>query len=239
MNRFAVFDIDGTLIRWQLYHAVVDSLSKHSRVDQTAYKVVKDARTKWKQRESRESFKNYEDQLVDFYNSSVTNLKVKDFDQAVADVFDEHKDQVYRYTRDLIKDLKKQGYTILAVSSSQTEIVAKVANYYSFDDYIGTVFEQKDGKFTGQIDSPFASKDVALKTLVKKHGLDFKDSYGVGDSKSDIKMLSLVDNPIAFNPEQSLFDHAKANGWKVVVERKNIVYELQRKGGKYELAKAD
>jgi ornithine cyclodeaminase/alanine dehydrogenase-like protein (mu-crystallin family) len=23
-NRFAVFDIDGTLIRWQLYHAVVD-----------------------------------------------------------------------------------------------------------------------------------------------------------------------------------------------------------------------
>src|SRR3546814_11785501 len=28
MKKFAVFDIDGTLIRWQLYHAVVETVAK-------------------------------------------------------------------------------------------------------------------------------------------------------------------------------------------------------------------
>jgi phosphoserine phosphatase len=27
-KRFAVFDLDGTLVRWQLYHALVDRLAK-------------------------------------------------------------------------------------------------------------------------------------------------------------------------------------------------------------------
>jgi phosphoserine phosphatase len=45
----------------------------------------------------------------------------------------------------------------------------------------------------------------------------------------------LVENPIAFNPEKKLFDYAQGKNWKIVLERKNMVYELENKNGQYEL----
>jgi phosphoserine phosphatase len=51
-------------------------------------------------------------------------------------------------------------------------------------------------------------------------------------------MLEMVDEPIAFNPEQHLFEHAKRKGWKIVVERKNMFYEMELSDGKYQLVKA-
>jgi phosphoserine phosphatase len=47
-----------------------------------------------------------------------------------------------------------------------------------------------------------------------------------GDTESDIPMLELVEIPIAFNPNKKLFEHAKARGWRTVVERKDVIYEL-------------
>jgi phosphoserine phosphatase len=52
-------------------------------------------------------------------------------------------------------------------------------------------------------------------------------------------MLDLAEQPIAFNPEVALFKIAQQKGWKVVVERKNIFYELEGKDGKYQLVKTN
>jgi phosphoserine phosphatase len=40
-------------------------------------------------------------------------------------------------------------------------------------------------------------------------------------------MLSSVGNPIAFNPNDALAAHAKKYGWKIIVERKNVIYDLK------------
>ena len=69
-------------------------------------------------------------------------------------------------------------------------------------------------------------KPIALAELVAKHGLSYDESIAVGDSESDIPMLEAVSTPIAFNPTKALYEHARAAGWKIVVERKNVVYEL-------------
>lgn len=57
-----------------------------------------------------------------------------------------------------------------------------------------------------------------------------EDSYGVGDTASDISMLEIVDRPIAFNPNHQLYDHARKAGWRIVVERKDMVYDLTTGG---------
>jgi phosphoserine phosphatase len=49
---------------------------------------------------------------------------------------------------------------------------------------------------------------------------------GVGDTESDISFLELVEKPICFNPNKRLYTYAKRNDWKVVVERKDVIYEL-------------
>jgi phosphoserine phosphatase len=80
----------------------------------------------------------------------------------------------------------------------------------------------------------YHNKDLALKELVAKHNATFDGSYAVGDSFSDSKMMEIVNNPIAFNPDKELLSVAKKKGWKIVVERKNVIYELEEgNGGTY------
>jgi HAD superfamily hydrolase (TIGR01490 family) len=233
---FAVFDIDGTLIRWQLYHATADALVRLGYVDKDEYQAIKQARMAWKRRDNDEAFKTYEGQLVQLYERILLQLSAEQYDHAAQVVFDEYKDQVYRYTRDLILELKAKDYLLFAISGSQTEIVGKIARHYGFDDHIGTFYERQQGKFTGDRKLHAGSKHVILDELVKKHDASYTDSIAVGDSEGDITMLDVVDQPIAFNPTAKLFMAAKEHGWKVVVERKNMVYQLEVRDGKYLLA---
>lgn len=236
MKKFAVFDFDGTLIRWQLYHAIVDQLAKENLVDKVSYEKVLAARLKWKARESNDAFRDYELTLVRCYEKSLSKLTTGEFDQAVNKVFEEHKSQVYVYTRNLLKDLKSKDYFLIAISGSHREVVELIAKHYGFDDWVGTKFEKVDGKFTGNYQFAGAEKDKILKLLSQEHNLTFDDSFAVGDSESDIPMLELVENPIAFNPSEKLYQHAKSQGWKIVLERKNVVYELQLNNGEYRLS---
>lgn len=235
MRKFAVFDIDGTLIRWQLYHAIADELVKLGFTDAEDYQIVKDARLKWKRREEHEAFRAYEIQLVRAYETVLTKLTFEQFEKAAIAVFEEYKDQVYTYTRALIKELKAKGYLLFAISGSQIEIVEKIANHYGFDDCVGTLYERGKTGFTGKVDVTRLGKHLILQQLANKHSATYKGSVGVGDTESDITMLEAVDQPIAFNPTKQLLDHAMAKNWTIVVERKNVVYSLSNKGQRYQL----
>jgi HAD superfamily hydrolase (TIGR01490 family) len=235
---FAVFDIDGTLIRWQLYHAVTDTLARQGHISPEIYQTMRDARMAWKKRTSG-SFKDYEAKVIIIYESILKTITFEQLGEAIDAVFDEYKDQIYTYTRDLIAKLKKNGYLLLAVSGSQDEIVSKVAAYYGFDDFVATTYKRSQNRFSGAKIVPAFNKDKALEKLVATHGAGYRGSIGVGDSLSDVAMLNLVEQPIAFNPEKEFFEYAASKGWRVVVERKNKVYELESKDGKYQLVKTN
>lgn len=236
LRPYAAFDIDGTLIRWQLYHAIADQLVELGYIDQDDFAAIKDARMVWKRREHSESFRDYEQKLVKLYSRVLTDLDFSKFHKAADAVFDEYKDQAYTYTRDLIKNLKSEGYLLFAISGSQTEVVEKIARHYGFDDFVGTSFVHEKERFTGEAIAPLGKKHEVLKTMIKRHRAATGGSIAVGDSAGDILMLDMVEKPLAFNPEKKLFDHARAKGWKIVIERKNMVYELESNNGRYELA---
>jgi phosphoserine phosphatase len=139
----------------------------------------------------------------------------------------------------MIKALKAEGYVLLAISGSHQQIIDKLAGHYGFDDAVGQVYEVKDGAFSGEHTRPMHHKDVVLQELIDKHGLTTSGSIAVGDSESDIAMLAVVEQPIAFNPTRGLFNEATDRGWRVVVERKNVVYDLDPSGGRYVLNRGD
>lgn len=233
-KKFAVFDIDGTLIRWQLYHAIADQLIKSDHFDKKLFAPVHEARMVWKKRDHELSFKQYERLLVQTFDKAILDVSHDDFMRAVKSTFNEYKQQTYTYTRDLIAQLKNRGYLIFALSGSQTEIIELLAGYYGFDDFGGSSWEYNNGKFTGKKEvMTKAEKPKLLKSLMNKHGATFDGSIALGDSESDIELLSMVENPIAFNPDKGLFEHAKSNGWQVIVERKNMIYELKASDGSY------
>jgi HAD superfamily hydrolase (TIGR01490 family) len=232
---FAVFDIDGTLIRWQLYHVMVDKLAASGALGPEAKQQLREARMTWKRREHEESFKQYERLMVRLYESALQTLKTSAFDTFIAEIIDEYKDQTYVYTRDLLKDLKKKDYVTLIISGSHHELIEQVGKYYGFDDWLGSQYVRSGESFSGEKHIVSKDKATALKQLIKKHGLSLESSLAIGDSASDIAMLELVERPIAFNPDKILFEKARQNGWLVVVERKNMIYELKAKDGTYVL----
>jgi HAD superfamily hydrolase (TIGR01490 family) len=238
---FAAFDIDGTVIRWQLYHALADEMVRREMLDPLVFKNVRDARMTWKRRTNPDSFLQYEHALVAMVDAALPNITLDDFTAACRAVMEEYRDQVYTYTRDLLQQLKRENYLLFAVSASQQQIVGMFAEYYGFDDYSGSQYEVIDGAFTGK-KTLLLQRDNKVKeltALATKHNADWQGSIAVGDSESDIPMLSSVMQPIAFNPTEALFNHARGADWQIVIERKNMVYRLESKNGSYILAQTN
>jgi HAD superfamily hydrolase (TIGR01490 family) len=232
-TKFAVFDIDGTLIRWQLYHVMVDKLAKTGVLGVKAHNQLHEARMIWKKRTHKDSFLEYEKTLIGIYEAALPKINAVDFDHLVEEIITEYQDQVYTYTRDLIKSLKKKNYFLLAISGSHHELVEKLAAHYGFDDWLGSKYERRGGKFSGEKYIPSLDKRSALENKISEHSLSLKGSIAVGDTKSDVAMLKMVEKPIAFNPERVLFKYASQEGWPIVVERKNVIYKLGNHDGRY------
>lgn len=234
---FAVFDIDGTLIRWQLYHAVADELAAGGHFEAVEYNKIRDARMTWKKRGGENSFRDYEEALVNLVDMAMAGISVAELKQASQTVMAEYQDQVYMYTRDLLLDLKAKDYLLFAISASESGIVELLASYYGFDDFGGSIYGVKNGYLTGEKKLLISEhKPKYLRQLVDKHNATWQGSIAVGDSENDISMLSTVEQPIAFNPTKLLFEHAKMHEWKIVVERKNVIYELEDDDHVYKLS---
>ena len=62
--------------------------------------------------------------------------------------------------------------------------------------------------------------------VLDKEAVTKKGSIGVGDTDGDIPLLESVERPICFNPNKRLHDHATRLDWDIVVERKDMIYEL-------------
>ncbi|MGH7237821.1 MAG: HAD family hydrolase, partial [Candidatus Saccharimonadales bacterium] len=102
---------------------------------------------------------------------------------------------------------------------------------------IGSLYERAGDHFTGARQIMRHERKVrALNSLIATFDATTKGSLSIGDSGGDIAMLELAEQPIAFNPDKILFDHAQTRGWKIVIERKNMIYKLEPKDGSYILA---
>ncbi len=70
------------------------------------------------------------------------------------------------------------------------------------------------------------NKAAILARAVEKQGLTLEGSVGVGGYRKRYLHARLVKRPIAFNPNRLLYRHAKQQGWEIVVERKDVIYEI-------------
>ncbi len=230
-TKLAIFDIDGTLFRSSLVIQLILELVKTGVFPKKVLKIMETDYEAWLNR--RGSYENYIKKIIKIYYTSIRGCRKADIDNAVKKVLAVHKDRVYRFTRDLIKNLQRKGYYLLTISGSPTDIVEPFARYFGFKTSYGRIFEVKRGKFTGQVTNNVIMnhrKDQIVKDFLKRANLetDWENSYAVGDTETEIPLLELVGHPIAFNPNSTLARYAKKQGWQIVVERKDVVFQLEK-----------
>jgi HAD superfamily hydrolase (TIGR01490 family) len=227
MKKLAVFDIDGTIFRWTFIAQLMEELTKKEIFSPELIKKTEKVYFAWKDRKG--TWNDYINTVVKVTNFGLKGKSEVEVDEVINEIIEYKKDNVYVFTRDLIKKLKQDGYFLLAISASPIKIVSKFTNFLGFDDYFGTIYEIKDGKYTGEeLNEVVFNKHEVLSQFLKEHKeITLKDSVGVGDSKSDASFLEMVEKPIAFNPDQDLATLAKEKNWRIVVERKNVVYDIK------------
>jgi len=226
-QRVVVFDVDGTIFRSSLLIQLVDRLIEDGAFPKEARKVYAREYEKWLNREG--DYQEYIQAVVQAFNKYLKGVYYGALADAAEEVVKEQWKRVYRYTRDLIEDLKGRDYYLLAVSHSPKTVLDKFCPRMGFDKAYGIVYEIGPQEcFTGKMleEHLILNKAAILKRAVEKEGLTLRHSIGVGDTESDIPFLEMVAQPICFNPNSNLYTYAKRMKWKVVVERKDVVYEL-------------
>ncbi|USN87774.1 MAG: HAD family phosphatase [Candidatus Nomurabacteria bacterium] len=228
MKKVAFFDIDGTVFRSSLLIELVHYLIKAGVFPSDAVDEFESDKISWQNREG--AYGVYVDSVVRTYLKHIKGVHYGELADIGRQVVAIQSRRVYRYTRDLIKRLKNEDYYIVAISQSPKRILDDFCTQYGFDKVYGHIYEiGPQDRFTGVVTNEHLIKNKAniLKRVFDRNpDLVKKDSLAVGDTESDIPLLELVDNPICFNPNQALYNHAKRMKWEVVVERKDVVYHL-------------
>jgi HAD superfamily hydrolase (TIGR01490 family) len=238
-KKFAAFDIDGTLFRSGLYREVVYELIRMGAVPERILTDIADKEMAWKHRTHGNAFAEFDGAIVDIFDKELPRIKTAYLDLAAERVIKTHKDNTYVYTRELARQLKSDGYFLIAISGSQLEVVEPFAQHYGFDTWVGMSFERGGDFFTGHIRKTYDGKGPILQKIIDQNKLSLDKSIAIGDSAGDIAMLEMVEQPIAFNPENNLYNYAAEKGWEIVLERKNMIYHINKRGDSYVLSKAD
>jgi HAD superfamily phosphoserine phosphatase-like hydrolase len=232
---YAVFDIDGTLYRWQLFHELVQELTFTDAFPPDVFHYVNDAWNQW--RGGDLAFDEYELRIIHTLEKHLPSIPVATYLEACNRVVSQSKHKTYHYPRALLKQLKSEGYVIMAISGSQQELLDLFGEHYGFDIVVGALYENDGTNFTGKMTRrTVGRKHEILDDLIREHSLISTGSLSIGDSDGDAALLELVEKPIAFNPSEGLFERAKDESWPIVIERKNIAYRLENQNDALVLA---
>lgn len=227
-QKVAFFDIDGTVFRSSLLIELVDDLIEAGLFPESVRNDFEPAHQSWLAREG--SYDDYIQSIIDAFMIHIKGVEYAAFAEIGTTIVKQKGKRVYRFTRDYIKELKKEGYALIAISQSPKTILDEFCNDYGFDKVYGRMYEvDGSGCFTGKTMDEQIIKNKAniVERVFERHPEYTREgSVAVGDTDGDISLLTSVDRPVCFNPNLSLYEHAKLKQWRVVVERKNVVYYL-------------
>lgn len=227
MKHVAFFDIDGTVFRSSLFVEIVAGCLRKGIFTEAMRTQYEPAHTAWRNREG--SYEAYINAMVKAFREHIKGVYYGDFADVAREVIHEQGKHTYRYTRDLIRDLRSKDYFLVAISQSPKTILDEFCSTLGFHKVYGRIYELGPRDcFTGVVtdESFIANKALVVERVFEKEGCSKDGSIGVGDTEGDIPLLEVVETPICFNPNMSLYTYAKEKRWPIVVERKDVVYTI-------------
>lgn len=225
-KKVAIFDLDGTIFRSSLLIELLGGLIEEGIFPEKVRDIYGREFQNWLDRKG--PYEDYIEKIIQAYRQFIKGVKTEKVWQVARKVLAFQKNRTYRFTRCLVAKLKRDNY-LLAISGSPREMVKQFGKELGFNKTYSRIFEaDKKGKFTGRIlfEDVVKDKGKILKRAVKKENLTLQGSIGVGDTEIDIPFLKLVEYPIAFNPNFKLYKYAKKKGWQIIIERKDVIYNL-------------
>jgi len=129
---------------------------------------------------------------------------------------------ISRQARELVKKHQDNGDLCALVTATNSFVTGPISRELNIPHLIATVAEQNNGKFTGKprgTPSFREGKITRVEAWLESMGLwlgDFERSWFYSDSLNDLPLLSVVSDPVAVDPDNTLHAHAEQAGWAIL-----------------------
>ncbi|MBE7447113.1 MAG: HAD-IB family hydrolase [Planctomycetia bacterium] len=151
-------------------------------------------------------------------------LKNKDYEKLVSDINECFKELISPHISAAalheINLLRKAGCMIILLSGTLSPFVECFKRYFNADIGIGTHLAiDNSGIITGEIEgihSYSSGKAKIVKYLAAEHNIDLLSSYAYANQYADVKFMRMVGYPVAVNASPMLRLYAKINHWKII-----------------------
>jgi HAD superfamily hydrolase (TIGR01490 family) len=159
------------------------------------------------------------DALRERVGEALKGVRQRDVLRLAPDVLARVLPRIYPKMVALAYEHQDAGRPVYICTAASSEMAEALASVLQFDGGIGTRPEVVDGVYTGSVRGPFTyreGKAEAIRELAEREGIDLSASYAYSDSESDLPMLRLVGHPVAVNPDSTLAQVARDEGWEVM-----------------------
>jgi HAD superfamily phosphoserine phosphatase-like hydrolase len=224
--RTIVFDVDGTLVRWQSMHSFFLAMVADGLFPRIASTLLEDDLREWRERKA--PFHLFISRMVKVFQERLPGIRVEDAKAVAVRMVRREGGRLHFLTRELLFAAQELGLTTALISGTPEVVAQALAESLKATTWLGTEYPHENGIYTdGEPRQWVLDKGRAIKYVAMVHALNLGNSVGVGDSEGDIGMLELVRWPICFNPNLALYREAVKRRWPIVVERKNVIYMMK------------
>ncbi|MEX0943017.1 MAG: HAD family phosphatase [Pseudomonadales bacterium] len=214
----AIFDLDETLIATDSDHAWGEFVADKGLVDAEHHRHINQA-----------FFADYKRGTLDidaYMRFSCSVLAQHDMDvlrSLRAEFLAEYiKPMLLPKAISLVESHREKGDCLVVVTATIEFITSPIVEYFGIKHLIAPTPEIRDGRYTGEIvgiPSFKEGKVIRIKEWLSEHDQSLEGSFCYSDSKNDLPMLELVDNPHVVDPDPELLRIAKERAWPVLTLR--------------------
>ncbi|MFI0348181.1 MAG: HAD family hydrolase [Chthoniobacterales bacterium] len=128
----------------------------------------------------------------------------------------------------VIQEHQSQYHDIILITATNEFFTEPIARLLGIDHLISTRLEKHpDGTYTGKaLGTPSyrEGKVIRLDEWLAEQGRvldDYEEIWFYSDSHNDLPLLTMVDHPIAVNPDKQLLEYSLKHNWKIMDFRKD------------------
>jgi putative phosphoserine phosphatase/1-acylglycerol-3-phosphate O-acyltransferase len=125
-------------------------------------------------------------------------------------------DLVQPWALEVLEGHRREGRRLVLATTSPTDLVTPLAETLGFDAVIATRYEERDGRYTGQLVDGFVwgvGKRRAVSRWAAANGVALGASHAYTDSFYDVPLLLAVGHPHPLNADPRLALLATARRW--------------------------
>ena len=118
-----------------------------------------------------------------------------------------------------LSEHRAEGDRVVLISAAMEPVVKAVCRRLGVMDFVGTVCEVHEGRYTGRMvgASPHADeKERIAEAYMRRWGVDAAECWAYADHGSDLALLRSVGHPVAVNPKPELLAEARRAGWPIL-----------------------